>query len=188
MPGSTEMVYPRRTIRHSICFCNEVRIVLTWCFPCFTVLASIAAFVGSIQGRDIEGIQDISRARPKRLDGIHPRDLLIEVFANVLWRTWRRTYLCSCRRISAHRSDYFGPERYKKLNLNYDEVWKDRGGNACRSFVLRLDVDIPERDFAHIPSKKRNMYRRRYEMLRSLDEKLRARWGALIKGSISRGT
>lgn len=148
----------------------------------------IAAFIGAIQGRDLDGILDEYRTLTKAAHGMRPRDLLIEIFRMFCGALRVGRIYAVADAYRQHRSAYYGPDAHNKLNLNYDEVWKDRGGALVDPLCYELDVDITERDLEDVPTKKRSMYRRRYEMLRRLDTSLRARWSALAKASTSKET
>ena len=148
----------------------------------------VAAFVGAIQGRDLEGILEEYRALTKAAHGMRPRDLLIEAFRMFCRAIGVARIYAVADEHRQHRSPYYGPTADKKLNLNYDEVWKERRGVRVDRLHFQLDVNPTERDLESIPAKKRGMYRRRYEMLRKIDKSFRARWSALAKASTSRET
>ena len=63
-----------------------------------------------------------------------------------------------------HRSSYFGSGP-KAFSLNYDEIWQERGGHRYTDEFFVLPVIGAKRDLATIPSKKRSMYRKRYELI-----------------------
>lgn len=152
-------------------FAGELRIyTLAFSFGSFP--DGMAAYVGAIQGSNTSGIQDAYKELTKSLHGMRPRDFLVELF---------RTF-CRCLdvlRIYAvadarrqHRSEYFGAAKASTLTLNYDEIWAERGGVKVNEDFFVLSSEAAVRNLDDVPSKKRAMYRRRYEMLTELEQKL----------------
>jgi uncharacterized protein VirK/YbjX len=137
----------------------------------------ITAFVGAIQGRDIEGALAEYRELTKACHGMRPRDLLIEVF-----RMWCGTLgitniLAVSDEYRHHRSPYFGKK--KQLSVNYNEVWSDRSGVRVDPMFFQLGVESENRDLVTVPAKKRGMYRRRYELLASLRQRIHDNYRSL---------
>ncbi|MES9851382.1 MAG: DUF535 family protein [Candidatus Thiodiazotropha sp. L084R] len=56
--------------------------------------------------------------------------------------------------------------------LNYDEVWSDRGGVYCNAGFYELPVNPDRRSIESIISKKRSMYKKRYELLNLIEKKV----------------
>ena len=51
------------------------------------------------------------------------------------------------------------------LGMDYDEVWRDRGGIRVADTHFELPIGGNRRPLDEIAAKKRSMYRRRYQML-----------------------
>ena len=125
----------------------------------FRLEPTLVAYIGAIQGRDLEGILDLYRQITKALHGMRPRDFLVEVFC-MLCRVVgvKQIYAIadSCR---IHRSPYFGHDK-TKITVNYDEIWQDRGGaQLCRDFFT-IPITGSKHEHEEIPPKKRSMYRK----------------------------
>lgn len=161
-------------------FLNETRIY-SLVFSMFQHGNDVGAFIGAIQGRDLEGILDEYRALTKASHGMRPRDLLIEVFRIFCATLGFTCIFAIADEYRQHRSPYYGKDSQKKLSVNYNEIWQDRGGTRIDPIFYQLDVNGFERDLETISTKKRSMYRRRYEMLRSLKQQIHARWRDLEK-------
>ncbi len=159
-------------------FAAEIRIY-TVAFSFNYEANGIAAYIGAIQGGNTAGIQDDYKELTKSLHGMRPRDFLVELF---------RT-LCRCLDISRiyavadtsrqHRSEYFGALKTSTLTLNYDHIWSERGGVKEDGDFFLLSLDAPLKPLDEVPSKKRAMYRRRYELLHDLVRQVRAELVAL---------
>jgi uncharacterized protein VirK/YbjX len=138
----------------------------------FGARPTLSAFIGAIQGRDIDGVLEVYKQITSALHGMRPRDFLIEAF------------LCLCRtagieRVYAvsdanrhHRSSYFG-RAPRAFSLNYDEVWRERGGSQQREDFFVLPIEGTKRDLSSVPSKRRSMYRKRYELMDRFEADIR---------------
>ena len=132
----------------------------------------VVAHVGAIQGVDVEGILGDYKDMTKALHGMRPRDFLVESFR----------IFCRCMEIiriyavndakRQHRSSYFGSEKSGELLLNYNDIWVERGGVQNSEDFFVLSIETPMKSLDEVPSKKRAMYRRRYELLLSIEERM----------------
>lgn len=142
-------------------------------FRAFTVSFSLSGsadlelFIGGIQGRNGEEILSLYRDLTKDFHGIRPRDFMLEIL-RMFARSLSVTHIYAVAdafKISRHK--YFG-ERGAP-GLFYDEIWEERGGTRIDETRFELPCDSPRRDLEEIPSKKRSMYRKRYEMLDQIE-------------------
>jgi uncharacterized protein len=145
-------------------------------FSFFCHGTSLAAFVGAIQGRDIEGINDEYRELTKAAHGLRPRDLLLEAFRMLCTELGVGKIFAVADQYRHHRHSYFGKAE-EKLGANYDEIWSDRGGVRVDPTCYELEVRGQDRDLATVSPKKRSMYRRRSEMLARLRIQVHERYG-----------
>lgn len=133
---------------------------------------TLTACIGAIQGRNIEGALDIYKAMTHALHGMRPRDFLIDLFRALC----RAIGVSSIHAIADakrhHRSPYFGNKFAKQVTMDYDEIWRDRGGEPLNVDFFVLPVDAIQRKLEEIPCKKRAMYRKRYEMLKQTEAAL----------------
>lgn len=139
---------------------------------------TLTACIGAIQGRNIEGALDVYKAMTHALHGMRPRDFLIDLF-RALCRAIgvsRIHAIADAKR--HHRSPYFGNKFAEQVTMDYDEIWRDRGGEPLNVDFFVLPLDATQRTVEEIPSKKRSMYRKRYEMLTQIEAALS---GALLK-------
>lgn len=132
----------------------------------------VVAYVGAIQGRNIDGLLDIYRDITKATHGVRPRDLLFELF-RFFSRGLGISKIYAVSDESRHqRGDYFG----KNVNnidqsLNYNEVWEERGGVKVSRNFYSFGMEPPRKNIEEVPSKKRALYRRRYELMASLESR-----------------
>jgi uncharacterized protein len=64
-------------------------------------------------------------------------------------------------------------QKRKALQTSYDEFWLECGGTLSADGMFDLPATFVSREIATLKVNKRQMYRRRYEMLADLAEKIR---------------
>ena len=151
------------------------RRIFSLAFTLATGDAGTIAYIGAVQGRALEGVLDDYKDLTKAACGMRPRDLLIELF-RILCRVAGFTEIRAVSDASRqHRSRYFGPDTRRKLPANYDEIWRERGGERIDDDFFSLPL-VVVRDEADVPTRKRAMYRRRAEMLSCIEAQMRLRF------------
>jgi uncharacterized protein VirK/YbjX len=133
----------------------------------------LVAVVGAIQGRghDLEGARDEYRRLTKAGHGMRPRDLLFEVFRMLCAGIGVSEIVAVTNEFRHERHSYFG-KGPKALSADYNEIWAERGGTRTNAMFYRLYPYRKQRDWTEIRLNKRAMYRRRYQMLNSLNEQM----------------
>lgn len=124
--------------------------------------------VGALQGVRDDNILDLYRDLTKEMHGLRPRDFLVDalrMMCSSLGIT-KILAIADCNR--QHRNAYFGQAKSRNLEGDYDMVWTEQGGVRCDSSFFEISSEVEFRDMEDIPSKKRSMYRRRYEFLTTL--------------------
>lgn len=145
----------------------------------------VVSHIGAIQGVDVEGIMGDYKDLTKALHGMRPRDFLVELF-RIFCRCMGVTRIYAVNDAKRqHRSRYFGSAKSEDLLLNYNDVWLERGGIQDGEDFFVLSVETPMRNLDEVPSKKRAMYRRRYELLQSIEELMQMRLGVQTTGDVN---
>lgn len=119
-------------------------------------------FIGGLQGRSTDSALDLYRSLTKEFCGIRPSDLMIEMarlFAEKV-RVKEIFAVADAYRIATHR--YFAG---REPHLSYDRVWEERGGWKVDETKFQLPLQMQRRDLSEVGSKKRNMYKKRYDLL-----------------------
>lgn len=130
------------------------------------------AYIGAIQGGNKDGVMADYKDLTKTLHGMRPRDFLVELLRS-LCRTAGVTRIYAIADASRqHRSSYFGRAKLDVLSLDYDEIWTERGGVKANGDFFALAMEPALKPLEEVASKKRAMYRRRYELLESLDARI----------------
>ncbi len=138
--------------------------------------------VGSVVGASTpDNIRHLTRL----MQGLRPPSLLVFV-AQALCRSLG---LSTLRAVTTQGHIFAGSGRARLVRFDYDGFWREHGGTPLQGDALLVGLPVrPElRAEADIPSRKRALYRRRFEMLeqleRSLNDTLRqAHCAALASG------
>lgn len=153
-------------------FLDNVRI-FSLAFSFARQSGNVVAYVGAMQGRNIDGLLDTYREITKAMHGMRPRDFLFELF-RAFCRALGVTKIFAVSDASRHhRSSYFGRNaKNTELTLNYDEIWLERGGALENSDFYVLSVTPQVKNLDEVPSKKRSMYRKRFEFLEATEARM----------------
>lgn len=129
----------------------------------------VVAHVGGIQGVNTEGILGDYKDLTKNLHGMRPRDFLVELF-RIFCRCVGVTRIYAVNDAKRqHRSSYFGAAKTEISHLNYNDIWVERGGVRDDEDFFAFSMETPMKNLEEVPSKKRAMYRRRYELLQLIE-------------------
>lgn len=139
--------------------------------------------IGAVQGihRGVPSEESLAvyRRLTKTLCGLRPKVFAIEVLRMMaaLLAIDRMLGVTDANRL--HRHPYFGCRGRETFASNYDELWLERGGRLePSSGFFDIPISGGRKDLAEIPSRKRALYRRRYEML----DEVRAVIGRALAG------
>ncbi len=130
--------------------------------------SNLKLIVGNLQG-DGRDKADIYKELTKAFYGMRPRDFLINVLKVIGGEL-------GCKAIygisdEAHRSNLWYSKAFKQTN--YDTIWLEHGGVKDDKGFFVLPSHIAKRTDDEIPTKKRAVYRRRYEFLDELQLELK---------------
>lgn len=136
------------------------------------------AYIGAIQGMhsglSVDEALEIYKGLTKDFHGLRPRSLLLEVLKVLLKKLGvTRIYAVSDRN-RHHRHVYFGNDENTVFKNDYNLIWEEHDG------VLNPEIGFYEipiapaiKDMAEIPSKKRSLYKKRYEVIHALNDRVK---------------
>lgn len=134
----------------------------------FVFLSPTEILLTSVQGG---GTKEEVRELTKQLQGLRPMQLMVNVM-QVLASTLGCSALYG---IPQHLQVKLRRFKRNHVLFSYDDFWQEFGGTKSntpdRPFYL-LPLKAPRKDFEQISSKKRSMYRRRYQMLDQMSERI----------------
>lgn len=138
----------------------------------FSFLPEKQLLITSIQGPSGENAQDLVRQLTKQLHGIRPSYMLIILIKMIAVRLQ-----CSLLGIKHKNQAKYRWNDNSKLLFNYDHFWAENSAEFNRDTQYwQLPTMIERRNLDEIASKKRSMYRKRYEMLDQLQAAVDSRF------------
>ena len=123
----------------------------------------------SLQGPAGEEAKDTVRSLTKRLHGLRPQQLMVhalQYFAIAL-------KLDGVSGITQDRQVKLRWRLKKRVKMNYDQFWQEHGARKGVDGLWHLPKEPIRKDFEEIESKKRSMYRKRYQMLDEIEMQIR---------------
>jgi uncharacterized protein len=145
-------------------------------FRAFTLSFSLSGFpetelfIGGLQGRHGEEILSMYRDLTKDLNGIRPRDFMLETLRMFALKIGVHHIYAIADEFKISRHRYFGKKG--PSGLYYDEVWQERNAERKSMNCFELPLAGSRRSLEEIAAKKRSMYRRRYDMLDQIEAML----------------
>ena len=124
----------------------------------FTFLADNRLLIASIQGPKGDEAQDLVRQATKLLHGVRPMFMLVNAF-----KVFAETLNCRLEGIPHKRQAKYRWNDSAKLLFNYDEFWQENEGHLAENY-WQIPTSLERRPLEDIQSKKRSMYRKRYDM------------------------
>lgn len=130
----------------------------------------LCIFIGAVQGihKGVESELSLSiyRDLTKDFEGLRPRSFLIEVIKYIAINIGVERIYAVGDGYRHHRHPYFGAHKALELAANYDVIWLEHGATPSeREDFFEIPMMLSRKPLDSIASKKRAMYRRRYELL-----------------------
>jgi len=130
----------------------------------------LCIFIGAVQGihKGVESELSLSiyRDLTKDFEGLRPRSFLIEVIKYIVINIGVEKIYAVGDGYRHHRHPYFGAHKALELAANYDVIWLEHGATPSeREDFFEIPMVLSRKPLDSIASKKRAMYRRRYELL-----------------------
>jgi uncharacterized protein VirK/YbjX len=150
-------------------FQGDLRIASIAFTLCLTE-GELCIFIGAVQGihKGIESDRSLAIYRDvtKDFEGLRPRSLLIEVIKYIAGNIGVGKIYAVGDVYRHHRHPYFGAHKAQELAANYDSIWLEHGATPSeREDFFEIPMASSRKPLETIASKKRAMYRRRYELL-----------------------
>lgn len=135
------------------------------------------AFIGAVQGIhsgvSTEESLDIYRILTKDFEGLRPRSLLLEILKMIFEKLEIQKVYAISEQHRHHRHPYFGNNQDTVFKSDYNAFWEEHGGvlNAKNGFY-ELPLKLSIKDLSEIASKKRSLYKRRYEIIYNIKDNI----------------
>ncbi|MDH3001182.1 hypothetical protein A1D23_12045 [Chelonobacter oris] len=130
----------------------------------FSFLPRRRLLITSIQGPKGQEAQEQVRRLTKQLHGVRPAYMLLIMIKMIC-----QALNCSLLGIKHKNQAKYRWNDHSRLLFNYDEFWAENGAILNpKTQYWQLTTAIERRDLNEIQSKKRSMYRKRYDMFDQL--------------------
>jgi uncharacterized protein len=126
---------------------------------------ALVAYVGALQGSNVEGALATYREITRALHAMRPRDFIVMTLQFLCKELGVAKIYAISGAARQHNSPYFGDSHKHKVLANYDEVWIEHGGRLLDSGFFEIPTAVRYREMSEIPTRKRSTYRKRYQML-----------------------
>ena len=130
-------------------------------------------FIGGLQGAKAWVEHDLIQQATKACHGLFPKRLLLEAACELAQRWNMAQVMAVGNRTHIYRSWRYEKKKKDKLHADYDSFWVSLGATTDGNGYFHLSLHIPRKPMEEIASKKRAEYRRRYDLLDSLETQLR---------------
>lgn len=154
----------------------EVLFEMSFCISRFDAQCS-EVFIGGLQGRKSANDKDSIIAITRAMHGLRPKALLVFVLQQ-LAACWK---IAKIKAVSDDNHIYRHPHKRKDLATSYDEFWLECGGRIDRDGMFELPVAFLPREISTIKVNKRQMYKRRYLMLKGIADQMMTHQSHIIQ-------
>jgi uncharacterized protein VirK/YbjX len=156
-------------------FQNDLR-VMSVAFTLGHSQNELILYIGGIQGIHSgiprEDSLEIIKELTKNFNGLRPRSFVIAMLRRIARRIGATKILAIDQLHRHHWHPYFKSSPNSLNNTNYDEIWLDNEGIAGDDGFFYLKTSSTYRDLSEVDSKKRSMYRKRYDMLDQIEQEI----------------
>ena len=130
--------------------------------------------IGSMQGPEpgVANAQDKVRELTKEGQGLRPKSLLVQLVQQLALAMGNGEVLAVRKRAHVFQAKRYSSKQKANLQADYDELWQEFGAQDVDANFVALQLQ-PRKPLEEIASKKRAMYRRRYEWLDQLELAIR---------------
>ncbi|QIP94564.1 VirK/YbjX family protein [Serratia fonticola] len=148
------------------------RLLASLTFGVMQIKANWTLVIGGIQGPRRDVSHDVIKDATRACHGLFPKRILMEF----IWLLVTRTSIKNLYGVS-NDGHVFCALRYRwskghHFHASYDDFWKSLGGMNMNKRLWQLPIRPERKLLENIPSKKRAEYRRRFQLLDSMNEQI----------------
>ena len=153
----------------TLIFCDaESTILAELTFTMCPFAGKRTMYIGGMQGAKAHVSHELIQAATKSCNGLFPKRLLVEV-AMVLGQVMGAEAIRAVsNETHIYRSVRYRKKKQDKLHADYNSFWESLSATVDGNGDYLLPLTMPRKPMEEIASKKRSEYRRRYELLDSL--------------------
>ena len=136
------------------------------------------AYIGSVQGSNVDSALATYREMAKGMHGMRSRDFVIKAFQLLTHHMGVKGLFGVADEQRHHRHPYFGRAKAERLHLDYNEIWDEQSARRTTDGFYRVPSLPVVKTMDEIAAKNRALYRRRYALMDRLSADLAARFAA----------
>ncbi len=157
-----------------------------WYNLSFGFLGPGQLLISSIQGSPGERNEGLERARSltKAAHGLRPPNLLFEALKSAA-RHWGISSIIGID--PKHHIKGRWNQRKKRLRFDYVGFWTEAGATLDEGGNWKMSIESNRKNLGEVASKKRSMYRKRFEMLDKMEDQIQAALRQSAVGPTSNG-
>lgn len=130
-------------------------------------------FIGGLQGAKANIPHEVIQTATKSCHGLFPKRLLLEACTELASYLDVEQIIAVSNDTHIYQSWRYRKKKQGKLHADYDSFWESLSGERTAEGTFRLPMLIARKTMEEIASKKRAEYRRRYDLLDSLQNQMR---------------
>lgn len=154
----------------TLSFCNADDVALSRItFSLINYQQKTTLFIGGLQGPDNSVPHTEIHDATKACYGLFPKRVALEGIS-ILARYLGIEQIIAVDNLGhVYQNWRYHHKKKDQLYADYDQFWLSAGGQSTTAGYFQLPLHIPRKSIAHIASKKRAEYRRRYQLLDELE-------------------
>ena len=158
----------------TLVFCDEQRTQLAgMTFALCLYEGKRTLFIGGLQGAKANIPHEFIQVATKNCHGLFPKRLLLEACTELASYLGMEQIIAVSNDTHIYQSWRYRKKKQDKLHADYDSFWESLSGERTAEGTFRLPMLIVRKTMEEIASKKRAEYRRRYDLLDSLQNQMR---------------
>ncbi len=131
---------------------------------------NLVAIIGGIQGAHRDTPHELIRDATKACYGLFPKRLLMETLALFCTATGVKQILAVSDSGHIFRSLRYRYKKQRLFHAHYNEFWETLNATPLSDKLYNVPLSLERKPLEEIASKKRSEYRKRYELLDSLQQ------------------
>lgn len=144
--------------------CKQIYQLIFWIAP--NQDGQMAIWIGALQGS--QGGLEIARGLTKHFLGYRPKNMVMRVL-RILAAQMGISNIYAISNYGFYANNHIRMDR--KLKTSLDEFWQETGGEGCAdSRFYTLPIVEARKTIEEVPSKKRNLYRKRFAFIDEIDQ------------------
>lgn len=137
-------------------------------------------WIGAMQGPNMDDAKDVIKKITKRCHSYRTKNLILYI-AQAVARNLGLKKIYAVTNYGYYANNHVRTDR--KLKTSFSDFWAEAGGSPTED--KRFDI-LPltekRKSMEEVPTRKRAVYRRRFELLDEIDASINSALGALLKG------